>query len=714
MIISGCDDFRSWGKSEPKDMAKEAPLKINPAQKWNRNQITVPVKDRAITIDVPKIDTPREELAHGIAQINMANSGRLLYQNEYGKEVAKDKMPVISNKVYNKNQIQPVNPGIKIRAPIILTEEERLKGGRDIVKSQLEQALKGSLDTDGYIKICDTMVKIVKDAAEKLWWEKALAKLNRHKTRALIFERQGRDTSTPFMDGQIENLKSEIDERLLSSNMLGLIDPLIAPVAVVAAPVAVAPGAPMLDPNSPPLGAPVGPAGGVVPPAGGVVPPAGVVPPPHPPEVIPDAPVGGPDAPDAGEVKTPDEAEAFVPVVPVVEDANMPDPTTVDAPSAEDIARERAESVLLRRGVEMGLIPQADVSAVSGVAVIEEEKHDIPLTETTVVTGSNIPSGAPMLIPPPPPPPSGAPSGLLAEIAGFSSSSTLKSVPTAEKPALTGIAAGIAEGLKGLKSTTVEKKPEKKKEMTELEKAMAKRRGTMTEEPDDDEEEQEKLEELKEKQEEAKREAEVELEKQNKILEELINKNLVLIRKLYQAGRTPQLIDVVKIEAADMAKAKEQRLALQKIPKATVKWVKVARDKKTNDIDKVKRLIANAKKDGKSTLAMELQGDLDRFLNTTREFTPEGLPIVGTGSTYSGSQNPAGTKIKKKTKPVFDDTIDYVATALDLWMRCRNASKANPKKGPCGRMGKGKLKRMTQKEAMMAVEKLEKKLVKLS
>jgi vacuolar-type H+-ATPase subunit E/Vma4 len=223
-------------------------------------------------------------------------------------------------------------------------------------------------------------------------------------------------------------------------------------------------------------------------------------------------------------------------------------------------------------------------------------------------------------------------------------------------------------------------------------------------EPDDDEEEREKLEELKEREEEAQREAQRELEKQNKILEELINKNLVLIRKLYQAGRTPQLIDVVKIEAADMAKAKEQRLALQKIPKATVKWVKVARDKKTNDIDKVKRLIANAKKDGKSTLAMELQGDLDRFLNTTREFTPEGLPIVGTGK----------TKIKKKTKPVFDDTIDYVATALDLWMRCRNASKANPKKGPCGRMGKGKLKRMTQKEAMMAVEKLEKKLVKLS
>ena len=696
MIISGCDDFRSWGKSEPKDIASEAPLRINPAQMWNRNQITVPVKDRAITIDIPRIDTRREELAHGIAQINLENSGKLLYQNEFGREVATDKTPFASSsKVYNKNQIQPVSTGIKIRAPIILTEDERLKGARDIVKSQLEQALKGSLDTDGYIKICDTMVKIVKDVAEKLWWEKALAKLNRHKTRALIFERQGRDTSTPFMDGQIENLKSEIDDRLLSSNMLGLIDPLIAPVAVAVpagAPVAVAipVGAPVFNPNIPPLGAPVA---GVppVPPAGGVVPP------PHPPE----APPGDPDAPDAGEVV------AFVPVVPVVEEESMPDPTTLDA---EQEARERADSVLFRQGVNMGLIPQAGVATIEE----EEEKHDIPLTDTSnVITGSAIPPGAPMLIPssttvppppPPPPPPStsGTPSGLLAAISGFSRTS-LTSVPTEDKPALTGIAAGIAEGRKGLK-TTPTAQPVEEKPPTELELAIAKRRATMAgDEPDDDEEEKEKLAELKEKQEEAQREAQAELEKQNEILEELRNQNLALIRKLHQAGRMPQVVDVVKIEAADMVEAKKQRIALQKIPKATTVRVKEARDKKTEDIAKVKDLIAKAKADGKPTSGLE--GDLDRFLSTTTMKTPEGVPIVGTG---------IKTKITRKVKPIFDDTIDYVATALDLWMRCRNASKANPKKGPCGRMGKGKLKRMTQKEAMMAVEKLEKKLVKLS
>jgi len=315
-----------------------------------------------------------------------------------------------------------------------------------------------------------------------------------------------------------------------------------------------------------------------------------------------------------------------------------------------------------------------------------------------------IPPTTTVTAPPPPPPPSssGAPSGLFAAISGFSKS-TLTSVPTADKPTLTGIAAGVEEGLKGLKTTTIAVKPKEKKPMSELEKKLAKRRGKMAgDEPDDEEEEKEKLEELKEREEEAQREAQVELEKQNEILEELRNQNLALIRKLHQSGRTPQFIDVVKIEAADMTKAKEQRLALQKVPKATTVKVKQAREKKRDDIAKVKDLIAKAKVDGKPTAG--LQGDLDKFLNTTTMKTPEGVPIVGTGK----------TKIAKKVKPIFDDTIDYVATALDLWMRCRNASKANPKKGPCGRMGKGKLKRMTQKEAMMAVEKLEKKLVKLS
>jgi hypothetical protein len=402
-------------------------------------------------------------------------------------------------------------------------------------------------------------------------------------------------------------------------------------------------------------------------------------------------------------VETPDdEAEAFIPVVSVVEEESMPDPPTVDAQSEEDIARERAESVLFRQGAEMGLIPQADVSAVSGSAPIEavveeEEKHDIPLTSTTtVVTGSNIQPGAPLFIPPPPPPPS--------------------KPLTGENPALSGLAAELAESREGLKPASErELKPKsdaeirKEEEAKKLAAELAKRRGTVVD-SDDEDDEREKEEELKEKQEEAQREAQAELEKQNEILEELRNQNLALIRKLHQSGRTPQFIDVVKIEAADITKAKEQRLALQKVPKATTVKVKQARDKKIEDIAKVKDLIAKAKADGKSTAG--LQGDLDKFLNTTTMKTPEGVPIIGTGQTKIAKPLELAKTIRRK--PIFDDTIDYVATALDLWMRCKNASKANPKKGPCGRMGKGKLKRMTQKEAMMAVEKLEKKLVKLS
>ncbi|GAF78615.1 unnamed protein product, partial [marine sediment metagenome] len=254
MIISGCDDFRSWGKDVPFSVAKDITYTPSPAQQWNRNQVSVPLKDRAITIEAPKAETYSEELSSGIAQINSANSGRTLYQNEYGKEVAKNATPFISSdKVYNKNQIQPVNAGIKIRAPIILTEDEIFKGARNVVKSKLEQALKGNLNLEGYIKICDTMVKLVKTPADKVWWESALARLNRHRTRMLIYERQGRDTTTPFIDNQIETLKSEIDEKLLSSNMLNLLNPLLAP-----------PGAP---PGVPPPGAPPPPPGGV-PPAG--------------------------------------------------------------------------------------------------------------------------------------------------------------------------------------------------------------------------------------------------------------------------------------------------------------------------------------------------------------------------------------------------------------------------------------------------------------
>jgi len=208
MIISGCDGFMSWGRTEPDAVASTNRTMINPAQEYNKRELKLPIKDRAIRISPPKIETSAEELSHGIAMINMENNGQLLYQNEYGKEVAEYKTSSIkSTTVYNKGQIQPVNPGIKIRAPIILTDEELFKGARDTVKGQLESALKGGLNLDGYIKICSTMLTLVKSPAEKLWWERALAQLNKHKVRSLIYERQGRDSSTPLLDQQIETNK---------------------------------------------------------------------------------------------------------------------------------------------------------------------------------------------------------------------------------------------------------------------------------------------------------------------------------------------------------------------------------------------------------------------------------------------------------------------------------------------------------------------------
>ena len=53
---------------------------------------------------------------------------------------------------------------------------------------------------------------------------------------------------------------------------------------------------------------------------------------------------------------------------------------------------------------------------------------------------------------------------------------------------------------------------------------------------------------------------------------------------------------------------------------------------------------------------------------------------------------------------------DPVSLALALWEKCREASKANPKKGPSGKLGKNKIKRMNQGEAMLVIPKLQKKL----
>jgi hypothetical protein len=57
---------------------------------------------------------------------------------------------------------------------------------------------------------------------------------------------------------------------------------------------------------------------------------------------------------------------------------------------------------------------------------------------------------------------------------------------------------------------------------------------------------------------------------------------------------------------------------------------------------------------------------------------------------------------------------DAVQKALNLWTRCKNASKANPKKGPAGRLGKGRIKKMSMADALKCIPKLEKKLSKLS
>jgi hypothetical protein len=764
MIISGCDDFRSWGKDEPFSVAKDITYTPSPAQQWNRNQVSVPLKDRAITIEAPKAETYSEELSSGIAQINSANSGRTLYQNEYGKEVAKNATPFLTDKVYNKNQIQPVNPGIKIRAPIILTEDEIFKGARNVVKSKLEQALKGNLNLEGYIKICDTMIKLVKTPADKLWWESALARLNRHRTRMLIYERQGRDTTTPFIDNQIETLKSEIDEKLLSSNMLNLLNPLLAP-----------PPPPQIPPGVPP----------------GAPPP----PPPPPAGVPPGAPPGDPDAPDivdaddgvdeplpidddpdivaipvdeegdyapAGEAIPDDEADDYEPLIE--EDALPVEGDDEEVRQREDeldnlglefadlFGQEVKQDDIDVDGVEIEFVdlfghyvstdsdtdeeefPQIlgfDPTKVAKPVILEEEEEGIEEGFRAVVPSISTLSTGPYG------PQRQAPS--LPQL----QTASIEQVPRVVRPPLSIKPISSIERTKKQRESpmtlptdySVESVEEEKRPT--LESAFSVERGkdgsvrpvlesAFSVEPTDKpkttfklkpefsiERESERKEERGEEEKTLEAEAEARLIKPHdkELVGSLQEKALRLVQALGQLGRESSRVNPNEIiTTTDIGLLRKQIRALQQnIDKGESSKVKRARDLKAEKIEKAEEKLFKARADEEKDDRIEALEDELKYLRATTS-----LRSKYTGDDIQGTGLKERVVTMAKKRPVFDDTIDYVATALDLWDKCKNASKANPKKGPCGKMGKGKIKKMTQKEAMMTVEKLQKKLVKLS
>ena len=285
MIVSGCDDFYAFGK-ERHGAADDHSLFTKRELKqmtFNRNQVTVPLAYRdpePLSERYFREKSAKEELQDGLKQIELDKKNIALYKNEMGKSVARltsDSIKTLSQlkeEEFNKGQVEPTSYGIKVPPPKILTKEQIIKGSRASIKSKLEDMLRGEVSIDSYIDICNTMIKLTKSPAEKLWWQTALTKLQRYKARKLILDRRGQSTLSAQIDADIEQVKTEIEDRMLSNQTFNLV--LAAPPALPGGPAL--PGAPPPGPAPPAAPAPDPAPGPGAPPPGPGAPPPGVAP----------------------------------------------------------------------------------------------------------------------------------------------------------------------------------------------------------------------------------------------------------------------------------------------------------------------------------------------------------------------------------------------------------------------------------------------------
>jgi len=141
----------------------------------------------------------------------------------------------LDSKQYNKRSLNIKEPK-SIFNPVIISREDRMKGKSESVKSKLEDTLKKSIDLGAYIQIAESILKLpqlVNNAPERNWWSQRLFRLQQHKLRETVLQSQGRDLTNVSTE-QTDEVKREIENRLLSGNWLQLLA--AAPAPAPAAP----------------------------------------------------------------------------------------------------------------------------------------------------------------------------------------------------------------------------------------------------------------------------------------------------------------------------------------------------------------------------------------------------------------------------------------------------------------------------------------------